>query len=48
VMEFVFVKTLREAIEAAFGGGVVGWRRPGDGGGGGGEGDGVGIIQSRL
>ncbi|KAH6912006.1 ATP-dependent protease La [Coprinopsis sp. MPI-PUGE-AT-0042] len=26
-MEFVFVKTLREALEAAFGKGVLGWRR---------------------
>lgn len=26
-MEFVFVRTVREALEAAFGKGVLGWRR---------------------
>ncbi|EAU87743.2 ATP-dependent protease La [Coprinopsis cinerea okayama7 len=31
-MEFVFVKTLREALEAAFGEGALGWRRNATGG----------------
>lgn len=26
-MEFVFVRTVREALEAAFGRGTLGWRR---------------------
>ena len=26
-MEFVFVRTVREALEAAFGKGMLGWRR---------------------
>ena len=42
-MEFVFVKTVQEALEAAFGKGVVGWRRT--------VGDGSGrhvLIESRL
>ena len=26
-MEFVFVRTIREALETAFGKGVLGWRR---------------------
>ncbi|KAF9442272.1 ATP-dependent protease La [Macrolepiota fuliginosa MF-IS2] len=30
-MEFCFVRTVSEALEAAFGKGVVGWRRPGAG-----------------
>ena len=27
-MEFVFVKTVEEALDAAFGKGTLGWRRP--------------------
>ncbi|EKM75409.1 hypothetical protein AGABI1DRAFT_80018 [Agaricus bisporus var. burnettii JB137-S8] len=33
-MEFAFVRTVEEALEAAFGKEVVGWRRPGSGSGG--------------
>ncbi len=30
-MEFCFVRTMSEALEAAFGKGVIGWRRSGPG-----------------
>lgn len=48
-MEFCFVRTVSEALEAAFGKGVIGWRRPGDIGGEFGGRRGVGVlVESRL
>jgi ATP-dependent Lon protease len=53
-MEFAFVRTVEEALEAAFGKDVVGWKTHGSDGGSGGSGKhnggrGFGVlVESRL
>lgn len=47
------MRTVEEALGAAFGKDVVGWKRPGSGGGNGGNGNGGGrglavLVESRL
>ncbi|KAH8084891.1 ATP-dependent protease La [Cristinia sonorae] len=44
-MQFCFVRTIEEVLEAAFGKGVLGWRNQGAGGG---VGVGVPVLESRL